>query len=110
MGDDVKAKMAVARAAQPDGPRRGRPKGLARYIRERTNDLSEQVNEMIRISLDQEHRGQIEAIKWLTERGFGRVPEIQAFAELDESEASAALQGLSSTELESLAKSLKKAS
>lgn len=87
-----------------------RTKGLARQIRERTEGLQEQISEMIRISLDPTHRGQIDAIKWLSERAYGRSPEIAAFAELDDSEARTAIKTLSTEQLEALASSIKKAS
>lgn len=78
-------------------------KGLARQIRERTNNLEEQISESIRISLDRDHKHQFHAIQWLAERAYGRVPEISAFAELDQQEAVAAIQALSSAQLEALA-------
>lgn len=82
-------------------------KGLARQIRERTNDLHEQISEMIRISLDPTHRMQVEAIRWLAERSYGRTPEISAFASLDEAEAKSAIKALSTEELEALVSKLK---
>lgn len=84
-------------------------KGLARNIRERTNGLEEQISEMVRISLDPTHRSQVDAIKWLTERSYGRCPEIAAFAELDQDDAKASLKALSTEQLETLASALKKA-
>lgn len=58
---------------------------------------------MIRISLDRKHRLQVDAIKWLTERSFGKAPEIAAFAELDNKEAQNAIKALTTTQLEALA-------
>lgn len=89
------------------GTRQGaNARGLARQIRERTNNLEEQISEAIRISLDSGHRHQFNAIQWLAERAFGRVPELTAFAELDQAEAHAAIQNLNATQLETLAQAL----
>lgn len=87
-----------------NGPRT--TKGLARQIRERTHDLSEQISEMIRISLDPMHKMQVTAIMWLADRAYGRVPEIAAFAELDETEARSAIKALTAPQLEALVESL----
>lgn len=61
---------------------------------------------MIRISLDQTHKMQVTAIMWLADRAYGRVPEIAAFAELDESEARTAIKALTAPQLEALVASL----
>lgn len=79
------------------------PRGLARQIRERTSDLEEQIGVMIQISLDPlDRRAQVDAIKWLCERAYGKVPELSAFAELDNAEAKSAVKALTTVELESL--------
>jgi uncharacterized protein (DUF2342 family) len=105
----IPVKVGASQIAPPGGTSRQKPrhvKGIAAQIRERTDDLREQVSEAIRISLDARHRDQFRAIVWLAERAFGRVPEISAFAELDQAEATAALQGLSTGQLESLARAV----
>lgn len=86
---------------QKQGPSKA-TRGLARQIRERTGDLAEQIAEMIRISLDPTHKSQVDTIKWLAERAYGRVPEISAFADLDQAEAATAIKHLTNDQLEGL--------
>lgn len=62
------------RSANPGG----RPKGLARRVRELTSDGEEIVDVMLRIlrgEVKGTARDRLEAGRWLADRGFGRSPE-----------------------------------
>ncbi len=64
----------------------GRPKGVASYVREQTQDGREIVDYLLRYvrgETDCGHRERLEAVKILFDRGFGRAPEISLTATVD---------------------------
>ena len=62
----------------------GRPKGLAAYIREQTNDGEDLVNKVMHILQHPNGKGlaaqklQLECIQWLADRGFGKASQLVA--------------------------------
>jgi hypothetical protein len=86
----------------------GRPKGLAAKIRAELADGQELIDGYLAIWRNPKSntRDKLAAGDWLTERGFGRLPEIQLQGELD-SETVAGVAELSSDDLRDLLRTLK---
>lgn len=58
----------------------GRPKGgakLAEYLRKQTRDFRELARIMLKIAREGEDFEKIAAIKWLADRGLGKVVDVQ---------------------------------
>ncbi len=91
----------------------GRPKGLARQIREETDNLKEQIKNMIAISLGKVPRAtvrdMVEATKWLADRSNGRALETVLQGELGDEAMRNVTEELSDTDLEDLLRKLKSA-
>lgn len=88
----------------------GRPKGLAKRVRELTGEGEDIVDFMLNV-LKNDIKGttkdRIEAAKWLADRGFGRAVETQVQVLQEGKEgASTALEDLADAQLESMARQL----
>lgn len=61
----------------------GRPRGFASYIREQTGEGRELVDFALGVLRDDTApgRSRLDALRWLADRGFGRVPELGAVAD-----------------------------
>ena len=93
--------------SQP-GP--GRPKSLAAKIKEKTNDLEEEIDIMIELAHGKygvKGRDRIEAIKWLADRSYGRALEISAHADIT-SAVNGLLEGLPTSQLLEVTENLKR--
>jgi hypothetical protein len=86
----------------------GRPKGLAHRIRQMTENGQTILDLYLGVATGKIRapvRDQLQAAAWLTERGWGKTPDITLTAELD-GETAAAAMALSTGELQALAASL----
>lgn len=81
----------------------GRPKGIARQIRESTNDFTEMVEIALAIARDKtaHNRDRMQAVQWLADRGLGKAPETVLTGELP-ADALAEATALTSDQLEEL--------
>jgi hypothetical protein len=87
----------------------GRPKGLPAKIGALTRDGQDIINKFHEIAFGNGRgwtsRDRVDALKWLSDRKWGKAPELQLHAELD-GETAAAAMALSTSELQALAASL----
>lgn len=95
---------------QPPPPGAGRPKGIAKQIREATNNFEEQVARLVSIARAGKDRDAMEAIKILMDRGLGKAVDTVLTGELGAEASRSLLEDLTGAELAELFERIKRAS